>query len=325
MQTHTLSGLYSGLLPFSGAIDFSNLSKQPTDKELRKHIQSSVNSVQWKRILDTSESIHSMPFLTLQDPNYPSRLRDTPFAPPVLFYNGNLELLEHSNIAIVGSRHCSRDSLSFTSRIAWAAYSSHCIIGGLTYGIEQAAQQAILAKPNPSVQLIGVLEQGINNISGLRKRWMENIINRGGLILSAYPAEQHVQKWHYKERNHLLAALSDIVILVEASKTSGAISTALSGVELGKDVYAVPHHPNRINGHGCLKLIEEGAQPLWNPVALFGTQTSEHTLLKSLNNPKSLQEISETQHLPPSEMLETLLELKRLGYIRQRGSLWERL
>ena len=112
---------------------------------------------------------------------------------------------------------------------------------------------------------------------------------------------------------------------MEASKTSGSLSTAIAGVELGKDVYAVPHHPNRTNGHGCLRLIEEGAQPLWDPVALFGTQTPEHTLLQSLSDPKSLQEISETQHLPPSEMLETLLELKRLGYIRQRGSLWERL
>ena len=63
----------------------------------------------------------------------------------------------------------------------------------------------------------------------------------------------------------------------------------MAGVELGKDVYAVPHHPNRTNGHGCLKLIEEGAHPLWDPVALFGTQTPEHTLLKDLINPKSLE------------------------------------
>lgn len=325
MKTHTLSALYSGLLPFSGALDFSTLSKQPTKKEIWKHIKSTLNSAQWKRIQQTTESRHSMDFITLEDASYPSILRDTPFAPPVLFYKGNLDLLEHSSVAIVGSRHCSKDSLSFTSRVAWAAYSSNCIIGGLTYGIEQTAQQTILAKPNASVQLIAVLEQGMNNISGPRKRWMEQLLTREGLVLSAYPPEQQVQKWHYKERNRLLAALSDTIILVEASKMSGSLSTAIAGVNLGKDVYAVPHHPNRSNGHGCLRLIEEGAQPLWDPVALFGTQTPEHTLLKSLSDPKSLQEISENQHLPPSEMLETLLELKRLGYIRQRGSLWERL
>ena len=49
---------------------------------------------------------------------------------------------------IVGSRHCSKDSLSFTSRVAWAAYGSHAIIGGLTYGIEETAQQAILPSKN---------------------------------------------------------------------------------------------------------------------------------------------------------------------------------
>ena len=173
-----------------------------------------------------------MEFVTLEDPAYPSILRTTPFAPPVLFYRGNLDLLEQSSVAIVGSRHCSKDSLSFTSRIAWAAYGSHAIIGGLTYGIEEAAQQAILTKQNPSLGLIGVLEQGIDNIRGHRKRWMENILDRGGLILSAYPPQQRVQKWHYKERNRLLAALSATIILVEASKTSGAISTALAGMEL---------------------------------------------------------------------------------------------
>ena len=112
MTTHTLSGLYSGLLPFNGAIDFSTLSKLPTDQEIRNHVKETVNSVQWKRIQNTPETIHSMPFLTLEDENYPSILRDTPFAPPVLFYKGNLELLEQSSIAIVGSRHCSKDSLS---------------------------------------------------------------------------------------------------------------------------------------------------------------------------------------------------------------------
>ena len=107
-------------------------------------------------------------------------------------------------------------------------------------------------------------------------------------------------------------------------RTSGAISTALAGVELGKDVYAVPHHPNRTNGHGCLQLIEEGT-PSLGPSSSIWLPNFEHTLLKDLTNPKSLAEISETQHIPPSEMLETLLELKRLGYIRQRGSLWERI
>ena len=103
MTTHTLSNLYSGLLPFSGSIDFSGLSKQPTEQEVREHIKASVNSAQWKRIQKTSESTHSVPFLTLEDAHYPSVLRNTPFAPPVLFYKGNLELLEHSSVAIVGS------------------------------------------------------------------------------------------------------------------------------------------------------------------------------------------------------------------------------
>ena len=128
-----------------------------------------------------------------------------------------------------------------------------------------------------------------------------------------------------KNETVLLAALSNTIILIEASKTSGSISTALAGMELGKEVYVVPHHPNRTNGHGCLKLIEEGAYPLWDLRSLFGTQNPTYSFKKSDRPKISSEEISETQHIPPSEMLEALLELKRLGYIRQRGSLWERI
>jgi len=325
MTTASLSAFYSGLLPFSGTIDFSNLSHAPTESEIKTLVEQSVNAAQWKRITNAKSTNHSMSVVTLSDDHYPSVLRDTPFAPPVLFFKGNLELLDISSVAIIGSRHCSKDSLSFTSRLAWAAHTSHTIIGGLTYGIEETAHQAILAKNNGSAQLIAVLEQGMNNIRGHRKKWMEQLLNKEGLIISAYPPDQPLQRWQYKERNRLLAALSETVILVEASKVSGSMSTALSAVELGKDVYAVPHHPNRTNGHGCLQLIEQGAQPLWDPIDLFGPQTTEHKLIESLTEPKSLQEIAEHQHLSPSDMLETLLELKQLGYIRQRGALWERL
>jgi DNA processing protein len=316
--------LYSALLPWSGKIDFSSLTGPASEESIRELIQKNVNRSQWKKI-ETSESTeHTMQIVTLSDSHYPAKLRNIPFAPPVLFYQGNLELLEESSIAIVGSRHCSKDSLSFTNRLAWAAHASHNIITGLTYGIEEAAQQALLAKQQDT-PLIAVLEKGVDHVTGYRKRWMDQILAQNGLIVSAYPPSKALQKWQYKERNRLLAALSDIIVLVEASQASGSISTALTGVELGKDVYAVPHHPNRINGHGCLKLIEQGAHPLWDPTAIFGPETTEHFLLNSLDAPKSLQEISKSQAISAPEMLETLLELKRLGYIRQRGALWERI
>jgi len=322
---HTLSALYTGLLSLSGTVDFSNLSATPTEDEIWQHLRKTVSPRTFQKVQSAEVQVSYTPFVTIDQANYPRHLRDIPFAPPVLFYKGNLELLSTPSVAIVGARHCSKDSLSFTSRLAWNAYPSHVISGGLTFGIEQAAHNAILSKKADNIRLVAVLEQGMDCIQGHRKKWMNQLVERGGLVLSAYPEDQHVQKWHYKERNRLLASLSNIVIVVEAAKTSGSISTALYGVELGKDVYAVPHHPNRVNGHGCLQLIKQGAHPLWDPTTLFGTSMPEHKLLESLDTPQSLAEIATTQHSNPSEMLEALLELKRLGYIRQRGSLWERI
>jgi DNA processing protein len=322
---YTLSALHNGLLSLSGTVDFSNLPPTPTEDEIWQHLRQTMSPRRFQKVQSAEQDISHTPFVTIAHSKYPRNLRNIPFAPPVLFYKGNLELLNTPSVAIVGSRHCSKDSLSFTSRLAWNAHPSHVISSGLTFGIEQAAHNAILSKQEDHVRLIAILEQGMDCIKSHRKKWMQQVIERGGLVLSAYPDTQHVQKWHYKERNRLLASISDIIIVVEASKTSGSISTALYGVELGKDIYAVPHHPNRANGHGCLQLIEQGANPLWDPTTLFGTNMPEHKLLESLDTPQSLAEIATTQHSNPSEMLEALLELKRLGYIRQRGSLWERI
>lgn len=327
MSSNTLSSLYTGLLKFSGNIDLSTLSNINTETELEKQLKTLLTSTQWKHVCQASPTEYQTPFIAFTDPEYPEHLKRTPFAPPVIFYRGNIDLLlsARPNIAIVGARNVSRDSLSFTSRLAWAAYSTHNIIGGLTFGIEEVAQHAILSKKTQKVRLLAVLEQGFDCVKGHRLKWLTKLVERNGLVISAYPPDQRVQRWQYKERNHLLAMLSDKIVLVEASKTSGSISTALYGSELGKEVYAVPHHPNKMNGHGCLHLIEQGAAPLWDPTHLFGIQNTEHTLLNSLSTPLSLEALAESQQSTPSDTLETLLELKRLGYIRQRGALWERL
>lgn len=325
MSQYTLSALYTGLLSLQHNVDFSILPHGFSQNDLRTHLQEHLSPYQWNKLQEAKPTTYNTPFITIDQPTYPAILKKYPSAPPVLFYRGNIDLLNDSSIAIVGSRHCSKDSLSFTSRLSAAAYTTHSIIGGLTFGIEEFAHQTILSRKESPVRLIAVLEQGVDCLEGHRLRWMTQLIERGGLVLSTHPPDRRVQKWHYKHRNHLIAMLAEYIVVIEAAKSSGSISTALSGVELGKEVYAVPHHPNRINGHGCLQLIEQGAHPLWDPKTIFETEIPENKLLDSLCKPQSLQEIVEAQHSNPSEMLEALLELKRLGYIRQRGTLWERI
>lgn len=69
----------------------------------------------------------------------------------------------------------------------------------------------------------------------------------------------------FLDRNMLIAALCQKVIVVEAPRKSGSIHTALRALELGRDVYVVPGNPEQVHYVGCIHLIQQGAWPLFRP------------------------------------------------------------
>jgi DNA processing protein len=194
-------------------------------------------------------------YLTLADPDYPEALRRLPHAPPVLFVQGNTDLLAGPGVAIVGSRQSTGDGERMARMLARAVkHAGGVVVSGLAQGIDSAAHSAALS------HTIAVLGQGLQrSLPRHRERLREDIVESGGLILSEQlpltPAGRHT----YPMRNRIIAGVARATVVVEARARSGARITARCALDAGREVLAVPSSPLRETAAGCLALLREGA------------------------------------------------------------------
>lgn len=170
---------------------------------------------------------------------------------------GSVEGLRRPTVAIVGTRAATAYGKSLARRFATDLGSAGCcIISGLALGIDTAAHQGTLDAGAPT---IGVLGSGHDAFFPARNRPLaERIVAAGGAVISAYPPEQRAYPSQFLERNGIVAALADAVIVVEAPARSGALNTA--GWAAGRiPVFAVPGDVDRVHVAGCHALIRDGA------------------------------------------------------------------
>lgn len=183
--------------------------------------------------------------------------RSVPQQFTVLWSVGSLAGLSRPTIAIVGTRAATAYGKKIARQFASELGAiGCCIISGLTLGIDAAAHQGALDVGAPT---IGVLGGGHSRFFPLRNRALaEQMLEHGGAVLSPYPPEQIAQPWQFLERNGVVAALADAVVVIEAPARSGALNTA--GWAAGRiPVFAVPGDVDRAHVAGCHALIRDGA------------------------------------------------------------------
>jgi DNA protecting protein DprA len=186
---------------------------------------------------------------------FPARLVGVPYGPVMLGTEGNIDLLDAPAVGIVGARACTAVGRQWARRLAAAVVDAGgVVVSGLAHGIDAEAH---LAARGRTIAVLGC---------GLRCRqpaWQDAlrraIVGRGGLVVSEFAPDQPPATWTFPVRNRVLAALSDVVVVVEAGSRSGARVTARWAVEYGRDVLAVPGPVDAPASVGCLALIEEGA------------------------------------------------------------------
>ncbi|HZV77675.1 MAG TPA: DNA-processing protein DprA [Candidatus Babeliales bacterium] len=176
---------------------------------------------------------------------------------PGLWCCGALSGLALPGVAIVGTRAATaygrRLAQSFAAELGRAGC---CIFSGLALGIDGAAHEGALAA---GAVTIGVLGSGHQRFFPARNRGLaERIIAAGGAVLSPYPPDQIANPWQFLERNGVVAALADAVLVIEAPARSGALNTA-SWAAGRIPVLAVPGDVDRKHSQGCLALIRDGA------------------------------------------------------------------
>lgn len=196
-------------------------------------------------------------------PDYPSLLERLHKPPDYLFYKG-LKLqcfLDKPRVAVVGSRNMTSYGRQVTRElVAKLAERGIVIVSGLALGVDAEAHQTALEHGCPT---IAVLPTPVERPAPRANQQLaQQIARQGGCLLSMYPANMSPLKLHFLERNQLVAALSDVVVIVEAAERSGSLHTAEFAHQLGVSVMAVPGNITCTTSVGTNQLIASGAAPV---------------------------------------------------------------
>jgi len=238
--------------------------------------------------------------ITWKDDTYPPLLRKIEYAPPVLYICGNLtDDDRHYSLGIVGTRKMSSYGRQVTEHFAQElARGKVTVVSGLAMGVDTVAHTAAL---DAGGRTIAVLACGLDIIYpasnfNLAKRIVES---GQGALLTAFPLGVQPEAGNFPARNHIISGLSLGILVTEAPQKSGALITANSALEQGREVFAIPGNIFSPSGSGVNKLIQDGAHPV----------TNINDIVASLNLYMIPQQVEAQIDLPTSTEEQTLLAL----------------
>ena len=294
--------------------------------------------------------------ITINDPEYPQRLRDIFDPPLLLFAMGNMELIDSHSIAIVGTRRPTHYGVAASERLsADLANAGLTVISGMARGIDTAAHKAALQVGGLTIAVLGC---GVDVLYPADNRKLYQDIAKQGLLLSEFPMGTAAFPQNFPVRNRIVSGLSLGVVIVEGAQHSGSAITAKLAMDQGREVFAVPGNitskvswgPNLLIKEGGAKLVQEWsditnelplavrrdlvtrAQQKFFPEEagqlLKAVQDGPESPLKLLSRkllnclqvdvPKQFEHLVETfEEVSSSELISTLFDLEMSGMIRQ--------
>ena len=229
-------------------------------------------------------------FVTVNEKEYPDRLRNIPDAPPFLFYRGELPLNDKPAVAMVGSRKCSMYGremcMKFSYELAAAGIE---IISGMAAGVDGFAHRGAIKAEGKTFAVLGcgvdVCYPSMNRdifdtLSG--KRDEEKTVGEkksyGGIISEYYPGDKALP-YNFPQRNRIISGLCDILLVVEAGKKSGTFITVDHALEQGREIFAIPGRIGDTVSDGCNSLIKNGAMMATEPEDIIEELKSHYEML----------------------------------------------
>jgi DNA processing protein len=189
--------------------------------------------------------------VTLDDPDYPVRLRAVDMPPPVLFVRGSLSgTATRRAIAVVGTRRATDLGRLTAGRIAAGlVHAGAAVVSGLAVGIDGAAHAAAVGEGGVTVAVLGSGHARL--FPRAHDRLADAIVEGGGAVVSEHPPNTAPSRGTFPRRNRVVSGLSDAVVVVEAGEHSGALITAGWALEQGRDCYLVPGALGDPSAAGC--------------------------------------------------------------------------
>lgn len=230
--------------------------------DINKEDINKILDINYKRNIDNIMfyiNKNNIKIISINDKEYPERLKRIYDPPIVIYAYGNLNLLNNKSIAIVGCRLCSPYGKLITKELSYKLSEKNItIISGMARGIDKYAHIGALKAKGSTIAVLG---SGIDIIYPKDNESLYyGIIKNNGLILSEYIVGTKPIPINFPKRNRIISALSNGVLVTEAKKRSGSFITVDFALEHGKEIFAVPGNVNSANSEGTNFLIKQGAK-----------------------------------------------------------------
>lgn len=284
---------------------------------------------------------YAVSWCTIQDPRYPTLLKNISAPPSVLYWQGADIAEDQKRMAVIGSRQANWYGQRAIEQIVPILVQQRwTIVSGGAIGADSMAHQATVDTQGKTIAVLG---SGLLNPYPARNtRLFKTIIDTGGTLLSIFPIAMQGLPGNFPARNRVISGLSKGCVVVQAAKKSGASITAYYALEQGRDVFAVPGPIDDALSAGCHALIQQGAKLVSsaadivqeygelmpgasdkdqqlklqesNKPALTGL---DHVIVHACCIPQSVDELLDATGLPLSELNTHLFTLQLSGHIEQ--------
>ncbi|MGW8267087.1 MAG: DNA-processing protein DprA [Longimicrobiales bacterium] len=201
--------------------------------------------------------------LPLTSERYPAALRELSDPPPLLLLRGQERLLEGPAVAVVGARRATEGGRRVAEALGRTLGAAGIVVvSGLALGIDGAAHRGALSVGGRTVAVLG---SGLDVVYPPGHRRLFGEIGARGLLLSEFLPWEAALPHHFPRRNRIIAALVRAIIVVEAGERSGALITVDHGLDLGREILAVPGSLHNPQARGTNALIRDGARLVSSP------------------------------------------------------------
>ena len=263
-----------------------------------------------------------------EPPSLPEAALGIAAPPAVLFCRGNCATLnDRPTAAVVGTRSPTRYGIGVAAQLgADLSAAGVSVVSGLALGIDGAAHEGACGAGAPP---IAVLAGGVGEPYPVRHARLWERVSELGVVVSETPEGMKLEKWRFAVRNRLMAALSDVVVVVESRHQGGSRHTVDAALDLSKSVGAVPGSIRSVTSEGTNALISEGAFPVCSVtdvlVALY-REGADVTVPKKTESKIQRQQPRTAAEKALYDVLTfdptSLDELARVDGARLPGALW---
>ncbi|MGL4481105.1 DNA-processing protein DprA [Lactococcus garvieae] len=224
-----------------------------------KAVPNFIESYKSQDVKRLREQYKTFPSFSILDDIYPEWLKEMYNPPTLLFYQGNLKFLNFPKLGFVGSREMSKEAPKITYKLIEELKQSFVIVSGLARGVDTSSHVAAIKQQTPTIAVIG---NGLDISYPKENRKLQEYLATHELVLSEYLVGEPPLKFHFPERNRIIAGLSRGIVVVEAKQRSGSLITSRYALEGNREVFAVPGDILNRNASGCNQLIQQGAAKL---------------------------------------------------------------